>query len=166
VSVQVILTEDVVGLGDIGQTVNVKPGYARNFLLPRGRAVAHHMRQIEAKKRRMKNGAEEMAQKIRDLTIVLDVRVASGGKVFGSITSRDIAEKLKESGFEVDRKRVLLPEPIKKVGTHFVRVKLHPEVEGLLKITVNEREASAEEEQTETDEAKRNLEQHAAGAEE
>lgn len=160
----VILTEDVVGLGDIGETVKVRPGYARNFLVPRGLAIesgaadarqlAHHMMQIDAKKRKMKRSCESVAQQIRELSMNFTVRVASGGRVFGSITQRDIAEKLVQGGLDIDRKRVLLHEPLKKVGTHFVRVKLHPEVEALLKVVVGSSEASASEELTETNEAR------------
>lgn len=73
------------------------------------------MLQIEAKKRRLKKDTEEVAQRIRDLALIFDVRVASGGKVFGSITAKDIAAKLSEAGFVLDRKRVLLTEPLKKV---------------------------------------------------
>lgn len=169
---RIVLTEDVVGVGDIGETVNVRPGFARNYLVPRGLAIessssnakqlAHRMLQIEAKKRRLKKDTEEVAQRIRDLALSFDVRVASGGKVFGSITAKDIAAKLSEAGFVLDRKRVLLAEPLKKVGTHFVRVKLHAEVEALVKVSVNALEASAAEEAAETREVKARVEAAAA----
>lgn len=161
---QIILTDDVVGVGDIGETVNVKPGFARNYLIPRGlamesgsssaRQLAHRMRQIDAKKRRMKKECEDVAQKVRDQSLSFDVRVASGGRVFGSITAKDIADRLATAGFALDRKRVLLSEPLKKVGTHFVRVKLHPEVEAMVKVTLNALEATNAEEQTETTDAR------------
>jgi len=171
---QVILTDDVVGVGDIGETVSVKPGFARNYLIPRGlamesgsssaRQLAHRMRQIDAKKRRMKKDCEDVAQKVRDQSLVFEVRVASGGRVFGSIGAKDIADRLGSAGFALDRKRVLLAEPLKKVGTHFVRVKLHPEVEAMVKVTLNALEASGAEEQTETNDAREALDRAAAEA--
>ncbi|MCC6954877.1 MAG: 50S ribosomal protein L9 [Deltaproteobacteria bacterium] len=169
---QVVLTDDVVGVGDIGETVTVRPGFARNYLIPRGlamesttssaRQLAHRMKQIEAKRRRMKKDAEEVAQKVRDLSIIVDVRVASGGRVFGSVSAKDISDRMGAAGFPIDRKRVLLAEPLRKVGTHFVRVKLHLEVEALVKVTLNPLAATAAEEQSETASAKAALDQATA----
>ena len=165
---RVILKDDVVGLGDIGQTVNVKPGYGRNFLIPQGKAieagsknaavVAHYQKAIEKKKKALKIAGEQEAEKLRNVDLVLDLRVASGGKVFGSVTSRMIAEELKKQGFEIDRRRVLLGEPIKKIGVHFVNVKLHSEVKAQLKVVVNEKAAEKEEEEQEALEAKARIE--------
>lgn len=165
---RVILTEDVVGLGEIGELVSVKPGHARNFLIPKGfaveseaknaRIIAHQMRQIEAKKRRLKGSAEALAQKLRSSAIDFELRVGSGGKVFGSIGGRDIAEGLGKLGFQIDRRRILLSELIKKEGTHLVRVKLHPEVEVQVKVMIRYSEATKEEEEQETQAAREGME--------
>ncbi len=165
---QVILTEDVVGLGDIGETVTVKPGYARNFLIPRGTAielasasakqVEHMSRRINAKKRQLKGAAEERAKEVSSLTLEFTLRGASGGKVFGSIGNRDIAAKLLEQGIEIDRRRVMIAEPIRSIGEHKVSVKLHPEVTANLTVVVNKAKATEEEEAQETEEARANLE--------
>lgn len=177
---KVILAEDVVGVGDIGQIVAVKPGYARNFLIPRGMAVeaeaagarhrAHLMRQIEAKRRRLRGAAEELAKGLGDQTIEGQLRVGTGGKVFGAVTSRDIAEKLSVLGFSIDRRRIMLEEPIRRVGVHFVKVKLHPDVSVQLKVVVAKAAATREEEESETEQAREAIEAHvsqaAAGKEE
>lgn len=169
---QVILTEDVVGVGDIGETVTVKPGYARNFLIPRGVAIetasssakqiAHVSRQIEAKKRRLKGAAEERGRELAARTVEFTLRVGSGGKVFGSVGNRDIAAALSAQGIEIDRRRVLLSEPIRSIGDHSVRVKLHAEVTVPLTVRVTKAQATEGEEQEETDEARAELEAAAA----
>lgn len=173
---RVILTNDVVGVGDIGEEVRVKPGYARNFLIPRGlaiesgsadaREIEHRMRQIEAKKKRLKAGAEEQAANLSQMSVVLELRVGTGGKVFGSVGTRDIAEKLKQQGFEIDRRRVLLGDPIKKIGTQKVRVKLHPEVTVEVPVTVNAVAATKEQEEEETEGARQAIEEKAVSQEE
>ena len=173
---RIVLADDVVGLGDIGDTVNVKPGYARNFLIPRGKAfeadgssakvLAHRMTQIEAKKRKFKTDAEKRAQKVRELELLFEVRVGRGGKLFGSIGQRDVADALAKKGFVVDRRRVMLQEPIRKLGTHFVAVKLHPDVSAQLKVQINGSAASQAEEEAETEEARENLEEAADEREE
>lgn len=165
---KVILSEDVVGLGDIGETVTVRPGYARNYLVPRGlafeaeavsaRQLAHRAKQIEAKRKKFKGAALEKATSLGNTTVQVFLRVGSGGKVFGAVTSKDIAEKLKEQGFDIDRRRVLLGEPIKKPGSFFVEVKLHPEVKTQIRIDVEARAASGEEEEMEAEEARAQLE--------
>ncbi|MCB0325560.1 MAG: 50S ribosomal protein L9 [Bdellovibrionales bacterium] len=153
---KIILTDDVVGVGDIGETVQVKPGYARNFLIPRGfaieaetrnaRQVAHRMRQIEAKKKRLKGDAEGRGKQLGALRPEMPLRVGSGGKVFGSVSARDLAAKLTEMGFEIDRRRVLLAEPIRKLGTHKVKIKLHSEVVVTIEVEVVAAEATKAEE--------------------
>lgn len=171
---KIILTDDVVGLGDIGETVTVRPGYARNFLIPRGvaiesqssnaRAVAHRMRQIEAKKRRMKGDAEGRATGLRGSVLTFELRTGAHGRVFGSVTTREIATKLAELGYEIDRRRVLLAEPIKKLGEFPVTVKLHQEVETQITITVTGRDSSQSEENSDVDAARRAIETRAAEA--
>jgi len=165
---RIVLADDVVGLGDIGELVNVKPGYARNFLIPNGMAfeadganakmAAHRMKQIESKKRRARTAAENHAQKVRELELQFEVRVGRGGKIFGSITTKDVADALALKGFVVDRRRVMLTEPLKKLGTHFVGVKLHPEVQAQLKVQIKGSAASHAEEEIETQEARGRLE--------
>lgn len=170
---EVILTEDVVGVGDIGDVVKVRPGFARNYLIPRGFAVEaetsnakmmeHRMRQITAKKRRLKGAAEELAQRVRDAVVTVELRIGASGKVFGAVTAREIAEKLSAAiDYPLDRKRIVIPEPIKRVGTHFVKVKLHQEVEAQLKLTVAEIRASEEEDAQAVAEVKERLEEKTA----
>ncbi|MBP9838842.1 MAG: 50S ribosomal protein L9 [Proteobacteria bacterium] len=151
---KIILTEDVVGLGDIGETVNVKPGFARNFLIPKGVArecqslsakqLAHWMKQIESKKKRLKAVAESKASEISSKSITLELKTGAHGKVFGSIHAKDIAIKLTEIGIEIDRRRVVLVEPIKKIGEHKVKVRLHQEVETEITVIVKAIEPSKE----------------------
>ncbi|MFN8389512.1 MAG: 50S ribosomal protein L9 [Bdellovibrionota bacterium] len=169
---KVILNDDVVGLGDIGETVNVKPGYARNFLIPRGLAIEtgsasarvaqHRIRQIESKKRKLRGVAEERAKALQSITLTMEVRVGDRGRVFGSLSSRDIAVKLAEHGYELDRRRVLLAEPIKKLGEHTVRVKLHQDVETEVKIIVQPRESTKEEAEQDVNTARQSIEEGAA----
>lgn len=169
---KVILTEDVVGVGDIGDTVKVRPGYARNFLIPRGlamesatasaRVIAHKMKQIEAKKRKLKGEAEELQKKLTSITVKLALRVGTGGKVFGSVSARDIAREITAGGLEIDRRRVLIEEPIKKIGTHHVKVKLHPEVVAEATVIISATEASKDQEAEETKDAKEAIEAGAA----
>jgi large subunit ribosomal protein L9 len=164
---KIILTEDVVGLGDIGEAVVVRSGYARNFLIPRGfaietetssaKAVAHKMRQIDAKKRRMKKDAEERATSLSNISIELELRVGSGGKVFGSISAKQIADKLVELGHDIDRRRVLLVEPIRKIGQRKVRIKLHAEVITEIDVVTKAISATSSEEEQETREARQNI---------
>ncbi|MDR2338251.1 MAG: 50S ribosomal protein L9 [Deltaproteobacteria bacterium] len=135
---EIILTEDIAGLGDIGEQVNVKPGYARNFLIPQGlaiesgskngRALAHRMKQLAAKKLLLKGAALEKGNALKQVKVELSLKVGEHDKVFGAIHSKDIAEALKVLGYEVDRRRVMLIEPIKKIGLHTVKIKLHSEV--------------------------------------
>ena len=165
---EIVLTQDVVGLGDVGQKVIVKSGYARNYLLPQGMAVeigsasarqaAHKMKQVEAKKKRFKVEAEKLVDKLKSLKLELGLRVGKSGKVFGSLSTRDIAAKLQESGFDIDRRRVLLTEPIKKIGQQNVKVKLHPEVTTEIKIDVIAIKPTKEEEKLEATEAKKKIE--------
>ncbi len=169
---KVLLTDDVVGLGDIGETVTVRPGYARNFLIPNGlaieagadnaRVVAHKMKQVEAKKKKLKTEAEEKGAHLREVQVEVFLRVGSGGKVFGSIHSRDIADKLTELGHQIDRRRIVLEEPIKKIGAHTVHVRLHADVETPITVTVSPLAATKEEEEREAEEARKVLEEKAA----
>lgn len=165
---EVVLTEDVVGLGDIGEKVKVRPGYARNFLVPRGLAVeigttgakeaAHRMRLLEAKRKRLQGDAQTLGSRLESSELKLAIRVGKGGRVFGSVTARDLAVKLTELGFDIDRRRIQLAEPLKRVGEHKVKVKLHPEVFAELKVTIEALEATKDQEMQEVDFAKQAIE--------
>ncbi len=143
---KVILKSNVENLGGIGDTVKVASGYARNYLIPKGLAVEAtkgNIRQFESEKEtwmkkaaRLKEDAGKLAEELSALTLSFSRRAGEDGKLFGSVTSMDIAAALKEKGYEVDRKDLLLDEPIKTLGEFTVGVKLHPEVRAELKILV------------------------------
>lgn len=131
---EVILQEDVTHLGHVGDLVKVRDGYARNYLFPRGLAVLaskrnvreleHQRRVVEEKRLRVAATAQELATKMGKVALSFSARSADGGKLFGSITNLDIERELREKGFDVDRRRIRLDEPIKTVGTHRVIVTL------------------------------------------
>lgn len=143
---KVILKEDVKDLGQIGEMLNVKDGYARNFLLPRGLAVEanpknireleHEKRQIQELVKKAKTGAEALASKLTAQSIVIRAKAGEEDKLFGAVTAMDIAEALKKEGVELDRKRIVLDEPIKRLGSYKVSVKLHPEVTAQVAVNV------------------------------
>lgn len=147
---KVILKENVETLGHIGDIVKVAPGYARNYLIPKGlaieattknaKALEHAKRQMEYKKNKVKEQALQLAAKVEALTVVLVHQAGEGDRLFGSITNMELAEFLKNQGLEIDRKRIVLPEPIKHLGEHTVTVKIHPEVNAALKVVVNRAE--------------------------
>lgn len=134
----VILKEDVKNLGKMGDVVTVKEGYARNFLFPKGLAVEaneknvkaldHTKRQILDRAKKIKTDAETMAAKFAGKTITITAKAGEEEKLFGSVTTADIAEALKKDGNEVDKKKIHLEEPIRRLGTYTVSVKVHPEV--------------------------------------
>ncbi len=147
---KVILKENIDTLGHIGDIVKVAPGYARNYLIPKGyaieattrnaKALEHDKRQMEYKKNKVKEQAMQLAAKIEALTIVLTHQAGEGDKLFGSVTNMELAENLANQGFEIDRKKIILAEPIKHLGEYGVPVKLHPEVSATLKVVVNKAE--------------------------
>lgn len=142
----IILKENVEGLGKIGDLVKVKPGYARNFLVPRGLAVEansrnvneleHNKRQLERKLQRQTQAAELLKGQIEKAVCGFSLRAGEEGKLFGSVTSADIAEKLAAAGIEIDRKKIVLDEPIKTLGDHQVAVKLQPGIVASVKVSV------------------------------
>jgi len=142
----VILKENIETLGHIGDIVKVAPGYARNYLLPRGlaieattknaKALEHAKRQMEYKKNKVLEKAKQLAARIEGLAFVLSHQAGEEGKLFGSVTNMEIAERLKAEGLDIDRKKILLADPIKQVGEYTVAVKVHPEVTANLKVTV------------------------------
>jgi large subunit ribosomal protein L9 len=142
----VILQQDVKNLGKKGDIVNVSDGYARNFLIPRGLVVESSQANIKAIKdeallkqkrdEREKRQAQEVADKLKDILVKIPVKTGEKGRLFGSITVKDIADALLKQGIEVDRKNIKLTESIKNLGEHKVAVKLHPDVSSLLNISV------------------------------
>ncbi|MFM1846773.1 MAG: ribosomal protein [Pseudomonadota bacterium] len=134
----VILQSDFPSLGYVGDLVAVKPGYARNYLIPRGIAVEasstnarllkHRMDGINAKKMKLKVEAEALAQRLGVVTLDFTIKMGSGGRSFGAITVKDVDAALKTKGFELDKKQIKLLEPFKKPGEYKVNVKLHSEV--------------------------------------
>jgi len=143
---KVILIEDVDELGRAGEILNVKDGYGRNYLIPKKKALPatpdnvrrmdRVRRELEAARNKARADAERLAERIRSLSLTLSRKAGEGEKLFGSVTSMDIQRALKDEGIEVDRKRILLDEPIKSLGLFHVRVRLHPEVTAELKIWV------------------------------
>jgi large subunit ribosomal protein L9 len=142
---EVILLERVAKLGQIGDTVKVKDGFARNFLLPNGKALrateANKKKfegmkaQIEAQNLERKQEAESVAKKVDGKSVILVRQAGETGQLYGSVSTRDIAEALTKDGTTVERRQIVLNAPIKTIGLHVLPVQLHPEVE--VKITVN-----------------------------
>jgi len=135
---EVLLVKPVEGLGGEGDQVKVRAGYARNFLIPRKIAVpvTHaNRKQVESlKKRRAEreahelNGAQELAKRIEKAALAFAVKTGEGGKMFGAITAADVHEKLEAEGITLERRRIHLHTPVKSLGQHKVKIKLHPEV--------------------------------------
>jgi large subunit ribosomal protein L9 len=143
---EVILREDFLPLGYVGDTINVKRGYARNFLIPRGvaiessatndRALKHKLSAIVAKRIKKKSEADQFGSILQQIIVELTLKVGAGGKSFGAITARDIEAALKTLGYTVDRRQIRLVDAIKTVGAHKAEVKLHSEVTVPLQIKV------------------------------
>jgi large subunit ribosomal protein L9 len=143
---QVLLREDIDNLGARGEIVRVKAGYARNYLLPRNLAVeatANNLRQIEGERAALakreakeRSSAELQADQLRNLSLKFERRVGEAGVLYGSVTSMDIAHALKDQGYEIDRRRIVLREPIKRFGNYTVPVRLHRDVTVELPVNV------------------------------
>jgi len=143
---KLILREDVENLGKGGELVDVKPGYGRNYLLPRGLAVTanpknvreleHQKKMAEAKAAKQKASAEAVAKRLADTPVTLKRKVGEQDKLYGSVTAIDIVEALAARGLQLDRRTIDLPEPLKTVGDFEVAVKLHREVIGKAKVKV------------------------------
>lgn len=143
---EIILKQQVENLGKPGERLSVSNGYARNFLLPKGLAIQatksniaqleHEMRLIEQRKQKEVKDAEKIGNKIRSLSCILKRKAGEQDKLFGSVTSMDIANALKEHGVDIDRKLIQLEEPIKELGTHKVPIEVHPQVVVELKVKV------------------------------
>lgn len=143
---QVLLREDIDNLGARGEIVRVKAGYARNYLLPRNLAVeatANNLRQIEGERAALakreakeRSSAELQADQLRNLSLKFERKVGEAGVLYGSVTSMDIAHALKDQGYEIDRRRIVLREPIKRFGNYTVPVRLHRDVTVELPVNV------------------------------
>ena len=135
---EILLIKPVEGLGGEGDQVKVRAGYARNYLLPRGIAVpltGANRKQVEALKKRRATreaeeltGAQELAKKLEKVALAFAVKTGEGGRMFGAVTATDVHEKLTAAGITLDKRRVLLHTPVKTLGQHTVKVKLHPDV--------------------------------------
>ena len=144
--IEVILREDVKTLGRAGEMIRVKPGYARNYLLPQGlafEATEGNKKRIaaESKARASRDQAEKteaqgVATTLSGVALNLSGKAGEEGKLFGSITSQDVADALARAGHTVDKRRIELDHPIKTIGEHAVRIRLHPEVHAELRVSV------------------------------
>ena len=135
---KVILKEDVKNIGSMGQIIDVADGFGRNYLLPKGLAVEanikniksleHEKKVIQEKAKKIKNQAQDLASKISNTTLVIKVKAGEEGKLFGSVTTMDIAEQLKNEGIDIDKKKISIEETIKRLGSYAVKVRIHPEI--------------------------------------
>ncbi len=142
----VILLDEVDNLGEKGELVSVKPGYGRNFLIPRGlakiatkgtvRAAEEEYKQSERKRSAKKDQAVRMGRQLENITVEVPMRIGEGGRIFGSVTTQMVADKLTEQGFELERRRLTISEDIKTIGEYTGSVKLHPDVTSEFKINV------------------------------
>ncbi len=165
--VRLILKDEVYGLGDAGDLVSVKPGYARNYLLPQGKAeiatesrvkAFEHQKAVIAEKlaKEMKD-VEAVKTKIEKLKLEFEAAAGEGGKLFGSVTSSHIAAQLAEKGVEIDRRKIDLKDPIKMVGDHEVSLKVRGDVRATIQLTVIGTAAAAPEAEAEVEEDPGNL---------
>jgi large subunit ribosomal protein L9 len=147
---EIILKQAVEKLGEAGERVNVANGYARNYLLPKGLAVKateqnlailqHEKDVLEQQHKKELKKVEKIANKIRSLSCVFKRQAGEQNKLFGSVTSSDIADFLQAQGIEIDRKTIQLEEPLKTLGTHRVPIKVHPEITVDLKVKIQQEE--------------------------
>lgn len=143
---EVILKTDVAGLGYKNDVIKVKPGYANNYLIPSGiaslatdsnkRMVAENIRQMAHKAAKLKQDADALAQNIGELTLTIGTKAGESGRIFGAVTAIQVADALKAKGFDVDRRKVVLKESPKQLGTYTVTLDLHKEVKHEIKISV------------------------------
>jgi large subunit ribosomal protein L9 len=143
---KVILLEDIEAVGKMGDTVNVKDGYARNYLIPRKLALLatarnlkaqdHQIKHMERRKTKIAGEAQSLADKITGVSLSFTRKTGEKGRLFGSVTNMDIAAALKEKGLNIDRKDIILPEPIKSLGEFDIEIKLHHDITPTVKITV------------------------------
>lgn len=144
--IEVILREDVKSLGKAGALVRVKPGYARNFLLPHGLAyeasegnkkrIAAEQKARDTRVASERDAAQKIAATLAGLVVKLSAKAGEGDRLFGSITTQNIADQLAAMGHPVDKRKIELEHPIKQLGTHMVPIRLHPEVVAEIPVTV------------------------------
>jgi large subunit ribosomal protein L9 len=144
---KVLLKEDIPKLGSVGDEVEVKDGYGRNFLIPTGKALVatpknlkqfrHQKSIVDHKVRKLKGEAETVSEKLAKLSLSVTKKVGEQGKLFGSVTSQEIAELISAKGVDIDRRKIQLSEPIKSLGEFKVPVKLHPEIIAEVSLTVS-----------------------------
>ena len=147
---KIILRQDMDPLGLEGDTVNVAKGYARNYLIPMGIALEANnqniklmemqRKKIEVKRIKKKESAEKIKEQITDLVINISQKVGEEEKLYGSVTSMDIAEQMEKKGISIDRRKIVLDKPIKSLGEFDVPIKIHPEVTGSIKVVVTPEE--------------------------
>ena len=143
---ELILKEDLKGLGFKNDIVTVKPGYGRNFLIPQGiavmadksnrKVVAENVRQAAHKADKIKNDAQAIADQIGDMTLEIPARVGDSGKIFGAVTTLQLSEALKAKGFDVDRKRISFDQDVKTAGEYTASINLHKEVKHQVRFNV------------------------------
>jgi len=146
VLMEVILRQDVDGLGLEGDIVNVAKGYARNYLIPKGtaleaspqniKALELQFKKIEVRRSKAKDDAEKLREKIEEMVLTFSVKAGEEGKLYGSITTMDIASYLERQGIVIDRRKIIIEKPIKSLGEFEFPVKIYPEVIGSLKVIV------------------------------
>nr|WP_293835224.1 50S ribosomal protein L9 [uncultured Arsenicibacter sp.] len=142
---EIILKTDIAGLGYKNDVVDVKPGYGRNYLIPQGYAImatpsnkkmiAENIRQAAHKAEKIKNDALAIAQNIGDMTLTIPAKAGESGKIFGRVTNTQIADALREKGFDIDRKKIAI-EDVKNIGTYEATIDLHKEVKHKVKVDV------------------------------
>lgn len=143
---EIILKQDVTGLGYKNDTIKVKPGYGRNYLIPQGvaliandsnkRMVAENIRQMAHKAAKLKQDAEALAAKIGEMTLEIGTKAGETGKIFGAVTSVQVSDALKAKGFDVDRKKISFKEQPKQLGTYIAHLDLHKEVKHTVTVNV------------------------------
>jgi large subunit ribosomal protein L9 len=150
---KIILKEDVDNLGDMGNVVEVKNGYGRNYLIPRDLAVEantknikqleHQKKLLQSKIKKAKLDGEELSTKISSISISIEVKSGEDGKLFGSVTSKDIAEAIAAQGIEIDKRKINLQEPIKRLGEYEIHIRVRQDVNATVKLEVKSSEVVA-----------------------
>lgn len=151
---QIILRADVDNLGRLGDVVKVKPGYGRNYLIPKGMAMPatkanmnvfeRERKKLEVQMAKIRQAAQSLADRLNEAHVVIPVRVGENDKLYGSVTTTNIGDALTEMGIEIDRRKIVLDNPIRALGDFEVEVKLHQDVKCLLKVSVVRHGSQAE----------------------
>ncbi len=160
---KLILRADVENLGRLGDLVEVKAGYGRNYLVPQGlamQATKANLKAFELERKKLQQkmdalraGAQSVADKVNSLVVRLEVRVGEGDKMYGSVTATNIADAMLEQGVEIDRRKLVLEDPIRALGEYDVKVKLHQDVDSSVKVIVAKYGAGQDEDVDEAEEA-------------